>query len=73
VEENEDRDYACDLKKKYVTDNFAYAKGRTYTNQNINHTRLDQESQYLDCLSRSSDTDPTVLQQLAVFPVCMRM
>jgi hypothetical protein len=45
----------------------------TYTDQNINQTRLDQESQYPDCLRWGSDADPTFLQQLAVFPVCTRV
>jgi hypothetical protein len=44
-------------------------QGRTYTNQNINHTRLNQESQYSDCLSGGSDTAPAFLQQLVVFPI----
>jgi len=53
-------------------DNMLELRGGTYTNQNVNHSRLDQESQYPDRLPRGSDTDPAFHQELAVFPAGTR-
>ncbi len=45
-------------------------QGGTYTDKNVKYTRLDEETQYPNRLSRGLDTEPASYQQLAIFPLC---